>query len=170
MDHPPPQSGAPTASLEGMTQSTTPLPDRIELARIAADRPLNAAELEALNAASSGLDRTLGLRYTTIENGRVITELHVAAKHLQIVGLVNGGVYAAMAESTGSVAGMVAARGRGVVGVNNSTDFISPVRSGVIVAEATPIQLGGRTQLWHIRCTHRGELVARSTLRTMIVD
>ncbi len=141
----------------------------ISLAVAAAKRPLDKDELIAFNDANSGLDHALGLRYTAVEFGRVVGELHVASKHLQPAGLVNGGVYCAIAESTASLAGIVAAHGRSVVGVNNNTDFISSVRSGVIVVEATPIQLGGRTQVWQVLCTHRGELMARTTLRTMIV-
>lgn len=140
-----------------------------EILACAADRALSSEELASLNEANSGLDRTLGLRYTTIEPGRVVAELHVASKHLQPAGLVNGGVYASLAESTASLAGMVSARGRAVVGVNNNTDFISSVRSGVITAEATAIQLGGRTQVWQVLCTHRGELMSRTTLRTMVL-
>lgn len=144
--------------------------DLLSLAELAATRALTTDELDALNNANYGLDRNLGLRYTTIEPGRVVSELHVASKHLQVVGLVNGGVYAAIAESTGSVASMISAPGKMVVGINNNTDFISAVSSGVIVAEATPIQLGGRTHLWQIECTHRGEVVARTTLRTMVLN
>ncbi|AGG66782.1 PaaI family thioesterase [Corynebacterium callunae] len=144
--------------------------DLFSLASRAATRALTNDELEELNNLNVGLDRNLGLRYTSIEPGKVISELHVNSKHLQVVGLVNGGVYASIAESTASVAGMVAAPGKVVVGVNNNTDFISSVRSGVIVAEATPIQVGGRTQVWQVLCTHRGELVARTTLRTMVLE
>ncbi|WP_080794986.1 PaaI family thioesterase [Corynebacterium pacaense] len=140
-----------------------------EILALAADRALSDGELARLNEVNVGLDRALGLRYTIIEPGRVVAELHVASRHLQPAGLVNGGVYASLAESTASLAGMVAARGGVVVGVNNNTDFISSVRSGVITAEATPIQLGGRTQIWQILCTHRGDLVSRTTLRTMIL-
>ncbi|ALC05820.1 hypothetical protein CDES_07035 [Corynebacterium deserti GIMN1.010] len=153
-----------------MTSHDSQPQDLLSLAELAATRALTNDELEALNNANYGLDRNLGLRYTTIEPGRVVSELHVASKHLQVVGLVNGGVFSAIAESTGSVASMVAAPGKIVVGVNNNTDFISSVRSGVIVSEATPIQIGGRTHLWNIVCTHRGEVVARTTLRTMVLN
>lgn len=152
-----------------MTSNDAQSMDLLSLAELASTRALTATELEALNNANFGLDRNLGLRYTLIEPGRVVSELRVSSKHLQVVGLVNGGVYAAIAESTGSVASMVAAPGTMVVGVNNNTDFISAVSSGVITAEATPIQIGGRTHLWQIECTHQGEVVARTTLRTMVL-
>lgn len=129
---------------------------------------LNATDLANINDELQGLDATLGIRYTHVASGKVTAELPVAQHLLQPVGLVNGGVYCALAESVGSLAGMVMAGGP-VVGVNNNTDFISSVRAGVISAEATPLQTGRRTQLWQILMTHRGELVARTTLRTMLM-
>lgn len=143
--------------------------DIFSLARIAEQRPLAEDELEQLNNASAGLNRTLGLRYVEVGPERVVSELRVTANHLQPAGLVNGGVYCAIAESTGSTAGIIFGRGKPVVGVNNNTDFIASVRDGVIRAEATAIQKGGRTQVWQILCTHNGELVARTTLRTMVL-
>lgn len=130
---------------------------------------ISAEALELVNAGMVGLDATLGVRYTRIADGRVEAEVEVDERHLQPVGLVNGGVFSALAESTGSLAGMVAAEGRIVVGVNNNTDFISSVRGGIIHAEATPVQLGGRTQVWQILMHNGGRLVARTTLRTMVL-
>lgn len=134
----------------------------------ASDEGLDAAGLEEFNAANAGLDATLGIRYTHLAPDRVTVELPVTEQLLQPAGLVNGGVYCALAESAGSLAGVLAAGGTPVVGVNNNTDFIAPVSSGVIVAEATPVQVGRRTQIWQVDMTHRGKLVARSTLRTMV--
>lgn len=131
-------------------------------------RALDAPMLELLNSRNTGLDAHLGVRYTQVADGRVRAELEVGDHLLQPAGLVNGGVLCSLAESVGSLAGVVAA-GAPVVGVNNSTDFIEGVREGVIVAKATPVQLGGRTQLWEILMTNQGRLVARSTLRTMVL-
>jgi len=131
-------------------------------------KALDAAQLELLNDRNGGLDAHLGIVYTQIADGRVRARLEVGDQHRQPVGLVNGGVFCALAESVGSLAGLVSAGGP-VVGVNNDTDFIDSVREGVIEAKATPIQLGRRTQLWEILMTNGGRLVARSTLRTMVL-
>ncbi|WP_293951755.1 PaaI family thioesterase [uncultured Corynebacterium sp.] len=145
------------------------LQDILSLAKIAVERPLSTEELGMLNNGNFGLDRTLGLRYVDVGPDKVVSELRVTAKHLQPAGLVNGGVYCAIAESTASTAGIIFGRGKPVVGVNNNTDFIAAVKDGIIRAEATSIQRGGRTQVWQVLCTHNGELVARTTLRTMIL-
>ena len=85
---------------------------------------------------------------------------------LQPWGLVNGGVFSSIAESVGSLAGVVMA-GEVVVGVNNNTDFIKSVTQGIIEARATPIQAGRRSQIWNIELHHEGKLVALSKLLTM---
>ncbi|MGP6173262.1 PaaI family thioesterase [Corynebacterium sp. A21] len=141
----------------------------LELTALAATRALNEEELTTLNAGLTGMERAIGLRYTRLDPAGVSAELEVAEQHLQPVGLVNGGVFAALGESVGSTAGLVAAGGKPVVGVNNNTDFISSVREGLIEVVAEPIQLGGRTQIWQVTMTHQGKLVARTTLRTMLL-
>ncbi|AGF72430.1 hypothetical protein A605_07140 [Corynebacterium halotolerans YIM 70093 = DSM 44683] len=152
----------------GGTLSPMELMDLITRAA-SSEQGLDAAGLADFNAANTGLDAHLGIRYTHLAADRVTAELPVTEQLLQPVGLVNGGVYCSLAESLGSMAGVAAAGGRPVVGVNNNTDFIASVRAGIIEAEATPVQVGRRTQIWQIRMTHRGKLVARSTLRTMVL-
>jgi hypothetical protein len=44
------------------------------------------------------------------------------------------------------------------------------VGAGVIEAEATPIHLGRSTQVWEVHLNHRGNIVARTTLRTLVLD
>lgn len=141
----------------------------LELIAHAAAAELTTEQLAQLNAELTGMERAIGMRYTRVDSEGVAAELAVTEQHLQPVGLVNGGVYTALAESVGSLAGLVVAGGRPVVGVNNNTDFISSVRGGIIHAEATPVQVGGRTQVWQVLMRNDGRLVARTTLRTMVL-
>ncbi|WP_156230847.1 PaaI family thioesterase [Corynebacterium occultum] len=141
----------------------------LELAALAATRDLDSEELTKLNGHRSGADAALGIHYTRVGPEGVAAELRVGGHLLQPVGLVHGGMYAALAESLGSLAGLVHAGGNPVVGVNNNTDLISSVRSGVITAVAEPIQLGRNTQLLQINMHHEDTLVARTTLRTMVL-
>ncbi|WP_158256066.1 PaaI family thioesterase [Corynebacterium sp. 13CS0277] len=133
-------------------------------------------DIHDITAHPRGLDAALGLRYHTVTPTRVVASLVVGEHHLQPGGLVHGGIYCALAESCGSVLGMAALRDREdedahgmVVGVNNSTDFLHPVKSGVIDIEATVITSGRRTQLLAIEMKNRDRLVARTTLRTMVI-
>ena len=137
-----------------------------DLLALAHERPLNHQELMLINENSIGYDATIGIRYTHISRGEVRATVRVTPSLLQPWGLVNGGVYCSIAESVGSIAGVVQA-GEVVVGVNNNTDFIKSVTNGTIEAHATPIQAGRRSQIWNIELHHEGKLVALSKLRTM---
>lgn len=141
----------------------------LELAGQAARANLNSGQLAELNEHRSGADTALGIHYTKVGPEGVTAEMKVGPQLLQPVGLVHGGMYAALAESIGSLAGLIHAGGHPVVGANNNTDLISSVRSGVITATARPIQLGRSTQLVEITMHHDDVLVARTTLRTMVL-
>lgn len=116
-----------------------------------------------------GFDRELGLTYLemTPDGGRA--ELRITEKLLQPYGIVHGGVYCSIVESLASVSGAVwlTANGGGkVVGVNNSTDFLRAIGSGIVTAESSPIHRGRRQQLWLITITDADDrLVARGQVR-----
>lgn len=130
----------------------------------------DAAALEKLNACLCGQDEHLGLRYTRLDQEVIAGELHVSERHLQPMGLVHGGVYAAMAESLGSIAAYCySGAQQPVVGVANHTEFLAPVKAGVISGEARAVKIGKRTQLVDVEFFHRGHLVARATVRTLVV-
>src|SRR6202008_5125957 len=79
-------------------------------------------------------DSELGLQCTELSPDSARAQLEVTPKLLQPMGLVHGGVYCSMIESMASVAGFVwrSAHGGGnVVGVNNNTDFLRSISSGV---------------------------------------
>ncbi|WP_034649801.1 PaaI family thioesterase [Corynebacterium vitaeruminis] len=140
----------------------------VELLTNVPEEGLHIRELALLNELSDGYASGLGIRFTKAGPDGVDAELPVSDKLLQITGIVNGGVYCTMAESIGSILGVIAANGKVVVGVNNSTDFLSPVAAGVISAEARVIRAGRNTQLISIEMFHRDKLIARTTLRTML--
>ena len=143
-----------------------PLQELIDIA--ATHGPLPDTLHTWFTTTNRGLDPHLGIRYTAITREKTTAELPVADHLLQPAGLVNGGAFSALAESVGSLAGIIAA-GAPVIGVNNSTDFIAGVSQGIIEATATPLQTGRRTQLWEITMHNEGRLVARTTLRTMVM-
>ena len=115
-------------------------------------------------------DKELGLEFTEISPDRTCARLDVVPKLLQPMGIVHGGVYCAMVESLASVAAytwMAAKGGEGsVVGVNNNTDFLRAIGSGMIYGTATPIHRGRRQQLWQVTIVDSDErLVARGQVR-----
>lgn len=92
------------------------------------------------------------------------------------MGLVHGGVYAALAESAASVGASLSARqhepGVFCVGLENHTTFLRGSRLGAeLELEARPLHAGRRTQAWAVVIRDRGRdrEVARSTVRLMVV-
>jgi uncharacterized protein (TIGR00369 family) len=114
-----------------------------------------------------GLDQTLGAEFLELTGSRVIIRLSVGNHLLQPFGIVHGGVYCALVESAASMgaAAWYAERGR-VVGMSNQTDFLRPVREGVIIATAEPLHQGRTTQLWEVYIRDEADrLVARGQVR-----
>ena len=117
----------------------------------------------------SGLSGALGIEYEHAAPDRVVLTLQIDERHHQPYGIVHGGVYCSIVESLASVSGAVwlTANGGGkVVGVNNSTDFLRAIGSGIVTAASSPIHRGRRQQLWLITITDADDrLVARGQVR-----
>lgn len=109
----------------------------------------------------------LGLRLTEASGARVRAELPVGTHLTQPYGIVHGGVYCAVVETTASIGAALWFGERGAtVGVANSTSFLRSVRSGRLSAVATPIHRGRTQQLWLVEITDQQDrLVARGEVR-----
>ncbi|QYH19757.1 PaaI family thioesterase [Corynebacterium aquatimens] len=131
--------------------------------------PLNEEELAVLNAANIGFAQHLGLVITYCSAERLEGYLDVGPQHLQVAGIVNGGVYASIGETLGSAAAIVTT-GRPAVGMSNNTDFLRSVSSGRIEAVAIPVHTGRTTHLWRIEMSHEGKLAAITHLKLMLME
>lgn len=118
-------------------------------------------------AQPSHFDDHLGIVVTEGSGDRVVGVVDVDDRHRQPYGIVHGGVYCALVETVGSVAGALWFGDRGhVVGVNNNTHFLRAVREGRLTAVATPVHRGRTQQLWQVDVTDAADrLVARGELR-----
>lgn len=118
-----------------------------------------------------GFDRALGLELLEASGDRVLGRLPVAPHLHQPYGIVHGGVWCSVIETTASVAGALWFGDRGqVVGVSNHTNFLRAVREGVVEIEALPVHRGRTQQLWQVTCTGAegdaaGKLVAQGQVR-----
>jgi 1,4-dihydroxy-2-naphthoyl-CoA hydrolase len=114
-------------------------------------------------------DQELGLQFTELTPDGARARLQVKPELLQPMGLVHGGVYCSVIESMASVAAFtwLATRGGGnVVGVNNNTDFLRSISSGMVYGTAEPIHRGRLQQLWLVTITDDSErVVARGQVR-----
>jgi 1,4-dihydroxy-2-naphthoyl-CoA hydrolase len=114
-------------------------------------------------------DTEIGLQFTELSPDGARAQLEVKPKLLQPMGLVHGGVYCSMIESMASVAAFTWLAGHGggnVVGVNNNTDFLRSIGSGMVYGRAEPIHRGRRQQLWLVTITDDNDrVVARGQVR-----
>lgn len=111
----------------------------------------------------------LGFEIEELTGTRVVGHLDVTPDHHTPWGVVHGGVFATIVESTGSLgaSAAVADRGQFAVGVNNSTDFLRPVVDGRVDVVASPILQGRVQQLWSVELTRHDDkkLIAQGRLR-----
>jgi uncharacterized protein (TIGR00369 family) len=101
-------------------------------------------------------DEHLGITLIEASGDRAVSLTPVRPELHQVFGIVHGGVYTAIVESLASIAANLWLGSDGstrAVGVSNHTDFIRPVRSGSLRAEASPLQRGWTLQLWQVAVT-----------------
>lgn len=115
----------------------------------------------------SPFDELIGVTLEEASPDRAVTRLAVGSHLHQPGGVVHGGVYATMVEGTAGVGATVWLADRGfAVGVSNHTDFLRPVRSGMLRAVAVPLQRGRRLQLWQVSVTDdEDRLVAHGSVK-----
>jgi 1,4-dihydroxy-2-naphthoyl-CoA hydrolase len=110
-------------------------------------------------------DAAIGFELLELSGERVRARLSVHDGVRQRFGVVHGGVYCAWAEvlaSEGTVSG-VAADGNTALGLSNSTNFLRPVRDGVLSADARPRHRGRSTWIWDVDFTdEEGRLCSTS--------
>lgn len=113
--------------------------------------------------------RVAGLRLEEVGGTRVRGWIELGEEHHTPWGVVHGGVYTAAVESAASVGASAAVEERGqfAVGVNNSTDFLRPMKEGRVDVIAEPIMQGKGQQLWQVIITRSedGKEVARGQVR-----
>jgi uncharacterized protein (TIGR00369 family) len=102
-----------------------------------------------------------------VEEGPELMRAQVAVSErvLQPLGLVHGGVLASMAEALASIGTRLAVydAGGNAVGMSNHTQFLRPILSGAIHAEARPRHRGRTTWIWDVEITDdAGKLCALS--------
>ncbi|MFT5479384.1 MAG: 1,4-dihydroxy-2-naphthoyl-CoA hydrolase [Bacteroidia bacterium] len=104
---------------------------------------------------SNSLSGHLGMEVTEIGSNSLTMKMPVDDRTKQPMGILNGGASLALAESVASLAGNLSApEGKACVGLEINGNHLKAVRSGYVHAKASPIHLGGRTQVWQIDITN----------------
>jgi 1,4-dihydroxy-2-naphthoyl-CoA hydrolase len=126
-----------------------------------------------INANLGGWNTAVGLRFTTASADECVGELVIAAHHLQPYGIVHGGIHCGIIEAACSTGAAIfaLARGQSVVGLENSTSFITAVRGGTLRVTAKPVTRGRRTQVWEGVVTNEsGKTCATGRVRLLCLE
>jgi 1,4-dihydroxy-2-naphthoyl-CoA hydrolase len=99
-----------------------------------------------------GFDGLYGLEILTMSDEEVTARVAVRDELKQPAGLVHGGVFASIAESTTSLAtgNAVRANGQSAQGLSNQTSFLRPILDGTIHAVARRRHRGRTTWVWEV--------------------
>ena len=126
--------------------------------------------LDALNSMlENTMDGHLGIQFTEAGDDYIKATMPVDERTRQPFGLLHGGASVVLAESLGSVAAhlCVDPATRFCVGLEINANHVRAVRKGTVTGTATPLHIGGRTQVWEIKIRNeKGQLtcVSRITL------
>lgn len=93
----------------------------------------------------------LGIEFTAQGENWLEATMAVDNRTTQPMGLLHGGISVALAETVGSLAGLLCLEEpHAAVGTDINASHLRPVKSGKVTARATPLRLGKRTQVWQI--------------------
>ncbi|MDX8150238.1 PaaI family thioesterase [Patulibacter brassicae] len=117
------------------------------------------------------LDGLIGLRVHDQGDGWIEASVPVVDGVRQPMGLVHGGVYAAIAESVTSMATAAAVMPDGFVaqGLSNATNFLRPILEGTVHARADRLHRGRTTWVWDVRMTDDAGRLAATTRMVIAV-
>jgi 1,4-dihydroxy-2-naphthoyl-CoA hydrolase len=119
-------------------------------------------------------DVSIGLEIDDlVEVGVRTARLPVVPGVCQPMGIVHGGVYAAIAESLASMgtADGVIERGKVPLGMANNTNFLRPVSEGCVHARAEAFHRGRTSWVWDVEMRNDdGKLCATSRVTIAVRD
>ncbi len=97
-----------------------------------------------------------GFVLTEASPGRALMHMKVDERHLQVHGVVHGGVLAALADTAGGLATYMACpRGTRVATIEMKINYLEAVEGGTIAAEAEVVRLGRHVSV--VDCDIRDE-------------
>ena len=97
-------------------------------------------------------DALYGLQVESVGEEEVRASVPVRDEVKQPMGLVHGGLFAAIAEALASMATAlaVAPDGKQAMGLSNATSFMRPITEGTVHAVARRIHRGRTTWIWDV--------------------
>lgn len=130
--------------------------------------------LESLNKRSENTAAShLDIVFSEVGDDFLTATMPINNKTVQPLGLLHGGISAALAETVGSSAAnySVDQNKQYCVGLDINANHIRAVKSGFVSATAKALHLGSSTQVWEIRITDETNkliCIARLTMAVII--
>jgi 1,4-dihydroxy-2-naphthoyl-CoA hydrolase len=129
--------------------------------------------LEKVNSMKMPFAELKGVTFTEASLDRVVAHMLVRPDLCTLGRAVHGGAIMAFADSVGAVATVInlPSDAKGTTTIESKTNFIGGAKEGTtLVATATPVHRGRRTQVWQTRLeTDQGKLVAVVTQTQMVL-
>jgi 1,4-dihydroxy-2-naphthoyl-CoA hydrolase len=131
------------------------------------------ATVEYINSLSKGtMAERIGIEITEIGGDYLKGKMPVDKRTVQTYGILHGGASAALAETLGSIAGMMTLdyEKEFCVGLEINANHVKSVRSGYVYGTAKPLHIGGKTQVWESKIENEsGQLTCISRLTLAIL-
>jgi uncharacterized protein (TIGR00369 family) len=128
--------------------------------------------LEKIRAMKMPFAELKGVTFVEADKDRVVAKMLVRPDLCTVSHSIHGGAIMAFADSVGAAATVInlPEDAKGTTTIESKTNFVGGAKEGtIVVATATPIHRGRRTQVWQTRLeTEEGRLVAIVT-QTQIV-
>jgi 1,4-dihydroxy-2-naphthoyl-CoA hydrolase len=129
--------------------------------------------LEKINSLKMPFAELKGVTFAEAEPDRVVARMLVRPDLCTLHHTVHGGALMALADSVGAAATVINLpdEAKGTTTIESKTNFIGGAKEGTtLVATATPVHRGRRTQVWQTRLeTEDGKLVAIVTQTQLIL-
>ncbi len=129
--------------------------------------------LEKIRSLTIPFAELKGVTFVEADKDRVMARMLVRPDLCTLNHIIHGGALMAFADSVGAAATLInlPEDAKGTTTIESKTNFIGGAREGAtVVATATPVHRGRRTQVWQTRLeTEEGKLVAIVTQTQMVL-
>jgi uncharacterized protein (TIGR00369 family) len=129
--------------------------------------------LEKIQSMKMPFAELKGVTFVEADKDRVVARMLVRPDLCTVSRSIHGGAVMALADSVGAAATVInlPEDAKGTTTIESKTNFIGGAKEGtIVVATATPIHRGRRTQVWQTRIeTEEGKLIAIVTQTQMVL-
>jgi uncharacterized protein (TIGR00369 family) len=118
----------------------------------------------------SNTAKQFGFALVAAHRGKVILRMNVNESHLQVHGVVHGGVLAALADTAGGLATYMACpRGTRVATIEMKINYLEAVEAGHVIAEANVVRIGRHIAVVDCELRNAAKLLVGKALMTFFV-